>query len=182
MGNSEIRSWGTRLPTTIPLWAVIGALVLAMTASVWPLNEERHIFSPTLEPFGDASFRDLQGVNLAGQDLRGVNLAGSNLMRANLTGANLEDAILTGANLSFASLTEAFLERAVLNGAIAFETDFSGAFAAGTDFQSANLSSARFVNADLWQANMSYTKIDGAEFDNAHLSEVDWTKTQPGKP
>lgn len=65
---------------------------------------------------------------------------------------------------------------------IAFDTDFSGAFAAGTDFQSADLSSARFVNADLWQANMSYTKIDGAEFDNAHLSEVDWTKTQPGKP
>jgi uncharacterized protein YjbI with pentapeptide repeats len=138
-------------------------------------NKSRHIFFPTLEPFGDASYRDLQDIDLSGHDLRGVNLTGSNLMRANLSKTNLEGATLTGANLSFADLSDAFLERAVLNGVVAFESDFSGSLARESDFQSADLTRARFERSDLWRANLSYTLISQTIFKDAVVVHVDWT-------
>lgn len=143
----------------------------------------------------------LIGVNLSGADLRGANLSGADLIEANLSGArlwkaNLSDTSLSeaqlsgahllwgnlsGAHLRKANLSDANLLNANLSGTNLFEANLSGADLRRADFSSlSKLSEAvsgkpqvlEQTNTDLTKADLRQAKLQGANFENAILTNV----------
>lgn len=121
---------------------------------------------------------DLSKRNLRGRDLRGVDLSGADLTRADLSGAdlrdaNLRDADLTkaklreadlrGANLTRAVLVQADLEEANLRDAVLVQAELSGADLENAQMKYAKLQGSSFGNAKVWNADMSYADVSGAD-------------------
>ncbi|MFZ0692669.1 MAG: pentapeptide repeat-containing protein, partial [Alphaproteobacteria bacterium] len=80
------------------------------------------------------SYRDLSGLDLAGQRLNDSDFTGAFLIGARMAGANLTGANLFGCNMMSADLRGAILVRADLRGAV---------------LRGANLEGADLFNADL---------------------------------
>ncbi len=87
----------------------------------------------------DLADAELLGAPLAGSDLKSADLRGADLTGSDLTGADFVDADLSGADLTGANLS-------------------------ASDFSGANLSSA-----NLTSAIMTWTRVDGADFDSATI-------------
>jgi len=135
------------------------------------------------------SYRDLTGLNLAGQRLNDADFTGAFLPGAQMAGANLTSANLFGCNLTRADLREAILVRADLRGAVLRGANLEGADLFNADLRdgrlgqrvrigvieevaiadtaSADLEGARMVNANLTQAKLSGSIAAHTDFTDA---------------
>jgi len=117
---------------------------------------------------------DLSGKDLTGTILTGADLTGTNLTNVNLSGKDLTGTILTGADLSYTSLPND------LSGHDFRSTKFYGTDLTGRNFSESDMSFAIFDNADLTEANFSgavildsdFTKIKNKSLAGANLSEA----------
>jgi uncharacterized protein YjbI with pentapeptide repeats len=121
-------------------------------------------------------------LNLRGRDLRYARLDRSDLHFADLTGANLRGASLAGADLRGALLQCADVNQLLLSddraGArctAARNADFSRARMAGASLTGLDGRGAVFRDAGLEAAELSYSRLTGAELFGANLEKAEMT-------
>ncbi|WP_271553514.1 DUF2169 family type VI secretion system accessory protein [Bradyrhizobium sp. CCBAU 45394] len=143
-------------------------MAAARLASPKPLNPDAMLAPSVARALGDLVEEEFRrGGQLAGRDLAGADLSGRRFANADFSGAFLEGAKLSGTNLAGAKLM-----KAALTGTTLINADLSA-----TDLTEANLGEAdcrgtRFAGSQLVRTNLLGSRMVGACFDQAHLSEL----------
>jgi hypothetical protein len=128
---------------------------------------------------GESGWIDLRGIDLSKAELHGCQVR-ADLSYATLDGADLTEADLLYCGLSRASLKGVRAKAAVLSGIMAPGASFDDANLPGVIFTNAVLKRASFQRANLERAMLDLTRVDGADFRGALLTDARFEHTQIG--
>lgn len=149
--------------------------------NIW-IDEQKQYNSEFIIDLSSANLKEayLSDANLQGVNLNYSNLNSSFLQRVNLEDALLHKSIMSNANLHSASLRNAQMKHVRLENAILDSVDFQeanlqqaqlqGAKLRRANLQGAKLQHTNFNGANLTQANIKFTGVYGATFQDANLS------------
>ena len=116
---------------------------------------------------GDCEGWNNMCANFSYKNLEGMNLAGVNLICANFLYANLKSVNLKGANLKYANFEKANLKGANLRDSHIASANMAYANLEGVNLENANLKNAQLACANLEGAKLTCTNLEGANLRGA---------------